>query len=159
MSHGPQKPLKAEIVWEGAEHKCSSILLLWISLPNDKHFHSGFNRFLITPTKILRSSRAFGLTLRRVGKVFADFLTRRLVLVLFTRTGNQVDNVLQNTSLNGSFQASSLFSSFRDGYWQNNTFIHFIADVGIRIEDLWCRKQPLNQLRHNHGPNVSKHLL
>ena len=26
------------------------------------------------------------------------------------------------------------------------------ADVGIQTTDLWCWKQPLCQLRHNHGP-------
>ena len=26
------------------------------------------------------------------------------------------------------------------------------ADDGIRTVDLWCRKQPLCQLRHNHCP-------
>ena len=31
--------------------------------------------------------------------------------------------------------------------------IRNIADVGIRTADLWCRKRPLCQLRHNHGPN------
>ena len=35
-------------------------------------------------------------------------------------------------------------------------FEDFIADVGIQTADIWCRKQLLCQLRHNHGP-ISGH--
>ena len=30
------------------------------------------------------------------------------------------------------------------------------ADVEIRTTDLWCRKRPLCQLRHNNGPSLTK---
>ena len=41
-----------------------------------------------------------------------------------------------------------LFAIDRLGYSK-----YFIADVGIHTTDLWCWRQPLCQLRHNHGHN------
>ena len=57
--------------------------------------------------------------------------------------------------LNEPFPASfSLFSSFLGRNWQIITFEYqfIVANVGIWTTDLWCRKRPLCQLRHNHGP-------
>ena len=58
--------------------------------------------------------------------------------------------------LNGTFSATfSLFSSFQYS-WQYIGNIKF-ADDWIRTAVLWCQKQLLYQLNHNHCQNLDKY--
>ena len=59
----------------------------------------------------------------------------------------------------GPFPASfSLFSSFLDSNDRKIQSNYYNADVGNRTANIWCRKRPLCQLRHNHGPTITYHL-
>ena len=61
------------------------------------------------------------------------------------------------TFFNGPFLASfySFIFVFATNSWHKLNSKNF-ADVGIRSADLWCWRQPLCQLRHNHGPILVK---
>ena len=59
----------------------------------------------------------------------------------------QIPKFFFKWAMPGLFFFSFIFS----GLQLTNKYVRNIDDVGIRTADLWCRKRPLCQLRHNHG--------
>ena len=54
--------------------------------------------------------------------------------------------------LNGPFPASFFFIFIFSMSFLMQLIVNNISDDWIRTTDLWCRKRPLYQLRHNHCP-------
>ena len=75
--------------------------------------------------------------------------------VTFQESNSQFSNnfeILFQFFLNGPFPASFFFIFIFSMSFLMQLIVNNISDDWIRTTDLWCRKRPLYQLRHNHCP-------
>ena len=72
------------------------------------------------------------------------------VLVDFLSQSSALHHLANASFFKWAIPALFFFIFVFSGYQLTDKYVLNIADVGIRTADLWCRKQLLCQLRHNH---------